>query len=113
MALIITHNIKRDKSIQLIAFMPNFVYLSDATYLTMLYDSYFKAINGSGSNIVNFYSVHDCYGVTAKCVETLLQTLRTVYINIYSVNTYIKKFNQDIIYNIIASRGKVICKFYK
>lgn len=86
--------------------MPNFVYLSYATYLTMLYDYYFKAIKGSVSNIVNFYSVHYCYGVTTKYVETLVQMLTTVYINIYCVNTYIKKFYIDIIYNIIYCQGK-------
>ena len=73
----------------------------DSASLTLLYNSFYKTLKASGNNSVNFYSVHDCYGVSAKYVNVLIQMLRTVYINIYSVNTYIEKFDEDVINSII------------
>lgn len=113
LTLTITDKIRIDKRKQISAFMPNLVHSLDAATLSLLYNSFYKTLKLENNKHVNFYSIHDCYGVSAKYVETLIQMLRTIYIDIYSVNTYIQKFDEDVISSIIASQGEEKCKFDK
>lgn len=107
--LTITDKIKIDKNKQMSALMPNLVHSLDATALILLYNSFYSSMDKTQN--VNFYSVHDCYGVTAKYVDTLIDNLRTVYISIYSEKRYIEKFDEDIILNIIQLFGENNCTF--
>lgn len=80
------------------ALMPNLVHSLDAASMILLYYSLKKTV--SKQNYVNFYSVHDCFGVTADKVELLITLIRNIYIDIYSDNKYIKTFDKDVIENI-------------
>lgn len=80
------------------ALMPNLVHSLDAASMLLLYYSLKKT--GSKQNYVNFYSVHDCFGVTADKVELLITLIRNIYIDIYSDNKYIETFDKDFIENI-------------
>lgn len=80
--------------------MPNLVHSLDSTSMLLLYYSLKHTKNN-----VNFYSVHDCFGVTADNVETLIDLIKKVYINIYSDNKYIEKFDEDVIKIILIYYG--------
>ena len=88
------------------ALMPNLVHSLDSTALFMLYNM-FKYCN----KYINFYSVHDCYGVTAKYVEDLITILKTIYIELYSNSIYIQKFDNDLINLIITTYGDKNTKY--
>jgi DNA-directed RNA polymerase len=110
--LTITDKLKIDKSKQLTAFMPNLVHSLDAASLTLLFDSLTTTVKVKNNNsYINFYSVHDCYGVTAKHVDILIEMLRSVYIKLYSGQGYIEKFDEDVINTIIVSYGESSCKY--
>lgn len=61
--------------------MPNLVHSLDATTMILTYYS-LKSINKKG--YANFYSVRDCFGVTADNVGLLISIIRQMYIDIYS-----------------------------
>lgn len=96
--LTITNKNKIDSIKQRNALMPNLVHSLDATTMILTYHS-LKSINKKGYE--NFYSIHDCFGVTADNVGLLISIIRQIYIDIYSNNKYIESFDQDII-NILT-----------
>jgi DNA-directed RNA polymerase len=101
-----------DKNKQITAFMPNLVHSLDSTALCLLYSSFNISIMKEKGDNVNFYSVHDCYGVTAKYAELLINILRSIYIKMYSDEIFfIKNFDEDIINFIISSYGVEKCSY--
>jgi DNA-directed RNA polymerase len=84
--------------------MPNLVHSLDATSLALLYNSFYKETEKD--NVVNFYSIHDCFAVTANNVELLINLLKSVYIDLYSGNTYLQKFDDDLISYIRSVYGE-------
>lgn len=83
-----------NKTKQKNALMPNLVHSLDSTSLILLFFSLKESIN---DRFLNFYSVHDCYGVTADNVDILIELLRQVYLDLYSENRYINIFDNDVI----------------
>jgi DNA-directed RNA polymerase len=94
-------NKKLNRSKQIRSLMPNLIHSMDASSLALLSSLFFD----SDSNFNNFYSIHDCFAVTANNVSKLIGFIKLVYINIYSDNQYIKKFDQGIIDNIKLQYG--------
>ncbi len=92
-----------DKHKQIRAIMPNLVHSLDAACLSILINNYFNSYN---IKIKNIYGVHDCFGVTANNVDFIINDLKTIYINIYSDNGYLVKFNNEIIHNIKLHYGE-------
>lgn len=107
-SLSFTDNLKVDKRKQTRSFMPNLVHSLDSSTLMLLYYFFNKSLDNKN---VNFYSVHDCYGVTAKHVDNLISLLRVIYIDLYSDEGYIKKFDRDIITYIMNTYNKDKCQF--
>lgn len=105
LALTITDKVSMDTKKQKTALMPNLIHSLDASVLFLLYNSFYKTLFKDTKN-VNFYSVHDCYGVSAKYVDTLITILKTIYIELYCDSVYIQKFDQDIIWLIKSSYGE-------
>jgi DNA-directed RNA polymerase len=81
--------------------MPNLIHSMDASSLALLTNFLFD----SDSNFKNFYSIHDCFAVTANNISKLIDFIKLVYINIYSDNQYIKKFDQGIVESIKLQFG--------
>lgn len=100
--LSIVDNVKMNKIKNKNATMPNLIHSLDAASLTLLFDTFYRVVKANNRNI-NFYSVHDCYGVTAPHVETLITQLRSVYIKLYSKELYIKTFEEDILGEIFKA----------
>lgn len=94
LSLTITDSTKLNKTKQRNALMPNLVHSLDSTSLILLFYSLKKCKN---DGFINFYSVHDCYGVTAENVELLIEHIRQVYIDLYSEAKYINSFDKDVI----------------
>lgn len=80
------------------ALMPNLIHSLDATSLALLYKKY-SVVNKS------FYSIHDCFAVPAPQVETLVDLIQSVYLDIYSNHVYLKDFDDCVIRNIEKSLG--------
>lgn len=90
-----------DKNKQIRALMPNLIHSLDAASLTALYNKYIS-VNKS------IFTVHDCYAVPIPFVETLIELLQSVYLDIYSDKEYLKIFDKCIIDHMKLSLGNQI-----
>jgi DNA-directed RNA polymerase len=79
--------------------MPNLVHSLDATSLALLVDLM------KDFNILNFFSIHDCFAVTANNAEKLSDYLKIVYSTIYSEDNYLKKLDDNILLNLKLHLG--------
>jgi hypothetical protein len=87
---------KLNKRKQVRALMPNLVHSLDASSLALLSEDVFKYTK-------NFYSVHDCFATTLAHTDELINSIRHVYLIIYSNNNYLIKFDsyvKDYIKNV-------------
>lgn len=95
---------KLNKRKQIRALMPNLIHSLDASSLALVVDMFFKE-NIKDSNINNFYSIHDCFAVTANNIVNLIKYIKLVYIKIYSDEQYLRKFDEGIINSIKLQFG--------
>ena len=105
----VTDKLKTLKSKQILALMPNLVHSLDSTSLCLLYDGFYKEL--VQDDVVNFYSVHDCFAVTANSVDLLINLLKSVYISLYSDKTYLEQFDKYTLDNIKAIYGEDKCEY--
>lgn len=89
----ITDKVELDKNKQLLAFMPNLVHSLDSYSLITVFDSFSQICDKN----TNLYGVHDCYGVTAPHLSTLIELLRLTYVDLYSNEGYIKELDNCIL----------------
>ena len=82
-----------NKAKQIRALMPNLIHSMDATTLALLVNLYFDKTSQS---VNNFYSIHDCFAVTANNVEKLISIIKIVYINIFDIWSF--DFKIKVIY---------------
>lgn len=104
-SLALIDNLKIDFKKQKTALMPNLIHYLDSTVLFLLFNVFSSSIEGTGG-VAIFYSVHDCYGVSAKYVAKLISLLKTIYIDLYSNISYIKQFDNDKIELIKLTYGE-------
>ena len=88
---------KYDKEKQMRALMPNLIHSLDSASLGLLIDKYFYEFHNETKNI---YAIHDCFAVTCNNMEYIINTLKLVYIYLYSDKGYLKKLNEDLILHI-------------
>lgn len=88
----VTNKDKFDQNKQIRALMPNLIHSLDAHSMTDLYYRFNKKFGRS-----EFFSVHDCFGTTIDKVESLKNLLVYVYLDLYSDNSYLEKFDIGII----------------
>jgi DNA-directed RNA polymerase, mitochondrial len=102
-------NKKLNRPKQIRALMPNLIHSLDASSLALLVELFFSEQDideDNSTNINNFYSIHDCFAVTANNIDKLINVIKVVYISIYSDDQYIRKFDQGIIDSIKLHLGK-------
>lgn len=87
---------KYDQSKQKIALMPNLIHSLDAASLSLLYDRFYNL----HKPVVYFYSIHDCFTTTGDKVDSLIDLLKMVYLNLYTEDNYLRKFDKGIIESI-------------
>lgn len=92
----VTNNKVIDTNKQIRALMPNLIHSLDAASLAMLYSRFSATDHGSNQ----FFSVHDCFAVTANNVSLLKTILANVYITLYSEVSYIHLFDRGVIETI-------------
>lgn len=78
--------------------MPNLIHSLDAASLMLLRDKFDKLHPDTN----NFYTIHDCYAVTANNVSSLILLLKYVYTMLYSDEHYLRKLD-DYILSIIKN----------
>lgn len=88
----VTDRNKLDKNRQIRSFMPNLIHSLDAASLTLLYNKFLKI-----SSDKLFFSIHDCFGVTASNVDNLKIMLASVYTEIYSDTIYLKNLHNHFV----------------
>lgn len=100
----VPNNNALDTKKQTLALMPNLIHSLDATSLSLLYNNNLCFIYKD----IQFYSVHDCFGVTFDKVDTLKVILASIYTEIYCDDNYLKRFDNNILDFISSSTNSVI-----
>lgn len=92
-----------DQNKQIRALMPNLIHSLDATSLCLLYEQFRKSYLNGQNHVVQFFSVHDCFGTTCDKVPTLKTILASVYTDLYSREPYLYQFDKSILDSIAVN----------
>ena len=76
--------------------MPNLIHSLDAVTLAELINMYFKG----ESNVKNIYTIHDCFGMSIREVNYVIDLLKIVYCSLYFQDQYLNKLDTGIIQHI-------------
>jgi DNA-directed RNA polymerase len=95
---------KYDNAKQIRALMPNLIHSLDASSLSLLYKKFREFYSNP-----QFLAIHDCFGTTTDKVHKLKTILASVYMNIYSNDPYLYKFDKDIL-NYTQQAGRNVDK---
>lgn len=79
------------------ALMPNLIHSLDAASLSLLIDKYFNNYN---NNIKNIFAIHDCFSTTCNNMKFILESLKLIYISIYSDKVYLKELDDNMVKHI-------------
>jgi len=79
------------------AFMPNLIHSLDAASLSILINNYFYQYD---NEIKNIFGIHDCFSTTFNNMEYIIDTLKLIYISIYSDKKYLENLDKNIINHI-------------
>ena len=96
---------KFDSNKQLRAFMPNLIHSLDAASLTHLLKKYFSNPEFNNKSI---YTIHDCFAMPMNHIEFIIDSLRKVYISLYSENAYLTKLDSGILQHIENHYGPIV-----
>ena len=81
-----------DKNKQVRALVANLIHSLDATSLSLLVDRFSKLYENP-----QIFGIHDCFGTTLDKVDTLKTILASIYVDLYSDDHYLDKFDKYII----------------
>jgi hypothetical protein len=79
------------------ALMPNLIHSLDAASLSLLIDKYFNNFN---NNIKNIFAIHDCFSTTSNNMKFVLESLKLIYISIYSDKVYLRELDDNMVKHI-------------
>lgn len=107
--------------------MPNLIHSLDATALSLLFRELISNSKLDNPNLIhmdrntsrvhifdsinvknlaiNLYTIHDCFATTADKVPALLEAIKSVYILLYTTDSYIVNFHSNLKYCIIQNFG--------
>lgn len=88
---------KIDPKKNLRALMPNLIHSLDAASLSLLIDKYF---NDFDNNIKNIFAIHDCFSTTSNNMKFVLDSLKLIYISIYSDKVYLRELDENMVKHI-------------
>jgi len=80
------------------ALMPNLIHSLDAASLSLLIHKYFKAKDRDryNQNITNIFAIHDCFATTCNNMKFVIESLKLIYISIYSEKTYLRELDLNM-----------------
>ena len=93
-----------DLNRQVRAFMPNLIHSLDACTMMELLEDYF---NNKEFEVKNIYTIHDCFALPMNHVESIIDSLRMVYISVYSKSVYLEELDKHVLNNIKSHYRKV------
>ncbi len=96
---------KYNKKKQIRALMSNLIHSLDSSLLSLLFNKFFGIYEN-----VQFYFVYNCFGTTIDKIDNLKTLLASVYIDIYSNNIYLDRFDKCILDNIENSTHDILNK---